>query len=72
MPGKAGPLISPAVILKFMIFNYRKIERFGERNNIPVFPVNTGGDCLLLAQPYMEGGTDQCPWRCGRTPDSSG
>lgn len=58
MSGKTGPLISPAMIREFMVPNYRKIAGFAEKNNIPIFSVDTDGDCSLLAEPFMEGGVN--------------
>ena len=58
MSGKTGPLISPTMIREFMTPNYRKIANFAEKNNIPIFSVDTDGDCSLLVDPFMEGGVN--------------
>ena len=58
MSGKAGPLISPAMIREYMVPNYRKIRDFCDANNIPILSMDTDGDCDLLITPFIEAGVN--------------
>ena len=58
MSGKAGPLVSPEMTREFMVPNYRKIRAFADANGIPVFSLDTDGDCSLLVPPLLEGGVN--------------
>ncbi|MEI6132298.1 MAG: uroporphyrinogen decarboxylase family protein [Bacillota bacterium] len=56
MSGKQGSLISPAMIREFMLPNYKKIKAFAQAQNIPVFSMDTDGNCSELVPLFMEGG----------------
>ena len=56
MSGKQGPLISPQMMREFMVPNYKKIRQFCDEYNVPVFSLDTDGDCDLLFEPLIEGG----------------
>ncbi|NJD04172.1 MAG: hypothetical protein FIA99_16615 [Ruminiclostridium sp.] len=56
MSGRNGSLISPGMVREFMMPNYKKIKRFAEKNDIPVFSLDTDGDCSELVPLYMECG----------------
>ena len=56
MSGKQGPLISPRMMYEFMVPNYKKIKQFCNEYNVPIFSLDTDGDCNLLFEPLIEGG----------------
>jgi uroporphyrinogen decarboxylase len=56
MSGRQGSLISPEMVKKFMIPNYKKIKKFADQNNIPVFSVDTDGWVGELLPLFIEGG----------------
>ncbi|MGE5527532.1 MAG: uroporphyrinogen decarboxylase family protein [Patescibacteria group bacterium] len=56
MSGKTGSLISPAMIRRFMLPNYRRITAFAREHDIPVVSVDTDGDCRELIPLFIEGG----------------
>lgn len=56
MSGKNGSLISPKMVREFMMPNYKKIKTFADTHNIPVFSLDTDGDCSELVPLYMECG----------------
>lgn len=56
MSGKAGSLISPAMVREFMLPNYKKIKAFADAHGIPVIALDTDGDCSELVPLFMEGG----------------
>ncbi len=56
MSGKNGSLISPKMVREFMLPNYKRIRAFADRNGIPVFSLDTDGDCSELVPLYMEAG----------------
>jgi len=56
MSGKQGSLISPEMVNRFMVPNYKKIKKFAEENNIPIFSVDTDGYVGELIPLFMEGG----------------
>jgi uroporphyrinogen-III decarboxylase len=56
MSGKQGSLISPKMVREFMMPNYIKIKAFAEKHNIPIFSLDTDGDCSELVPLFMECG----------------
>jgi len=56
MSGKNGSLISPQMVRDFMMPNYTKIAAFASENNIPVFSLDTDGDCSQLVPLFVECG----------------
>lgn len=56
MSGKAGSLISPAMIREFMMPNYKKIKAFADSHQIPIFSLDTDGDCHQLIPLFLECG----------------
>lgn len=56
MSGKQGSLISPKMVREFMMPNYKKIKAFADKHNIPVFSLDTDGNCSELVPLYMECG----------------
>ena len=58
MSGQTGSLISPAFVREFMVPNYKKIKKFCDENQIPLFSVDTDGDVRDLIPPFMEAGVN--------------
>lgn len=58
MSGRQGSLISPEMVKKFMIPNYRKIRKFADKNGIPIFSVDTDGWIGELLPLFIEGGVN--------------
>lgn len=56
MSGKNGSLISPHMVRKFMVPNYQKIKAFADDHNIPIFSLDTDGDCTELIPLYLDSG----------------
>jgi uroporphyrinogen decarboxylase len=56
MSGKNGSLISPDMVREFMMPNYKRIADFAKNHNIPVFSLDTDGDCSQLVPLYLESG----------------
>ena len=56
MSGKTGSLISPQMVREFMMPNYKKIRAFADRHDIPIFSLDTDGDCSQLTPLFMECG----------------
>lgn len=56
MSGRGGSLISPAMVRRFMLPNYRRIRDFADKNDIPVVAVDTDGDCSELIPLFMDAG----------------
>ena len=56
MSGKTGSLISPKMVREFMMPNYKKIKAFADANKIPIFSLDTDGDCSELVPLFMESG----------------
>jgi hypothetical protein len=56
MSGKNGSLISPKMVREFMLPNYRRIKEFADRHAIPVFSLDTDGNCSELVPLFMEAG----------------
>jgi uroporphyrinogen decarboxylase len=56
MSGKNGSLISPAMVREFMMPNYKRIHAFAQEHNIPIFALDTDGDCAQLVPLYLECG----------------
>ncbi len=58
MSGCHGPLISPAMIDAFMAPQYKRIRRFCDAHNIPIFSLDTDGDCSRLLPSLIEAGVN--------------
>ena len=58
MSGKAGSLLSPAMIEEFMLPHYRRIRKFADEHDIPVFSVDTDGDCEELIPVFASAGVN--------------
>ncbi len=56
MSGKNGSLISPDMVKAFMLPNYARIKAFAERHDIPIFSLDTDGDCSELVPLYLQAG----------------
>ena len=56
MSGKSGSLISMDMVREFMLPNYKKIAQFAKEHDIPIFSVDTDGDCTQLVPVFMESG----------------
>ena len=56
MSGKQGSLISPEMVKKFMVPNYRKIKKFADQHDIPIFSVDTDGWVGELLPLFIESG----------------
>jgi uroporphyrinogen decarboxylase len=56
MSGKNGSLISPQMVREFMMPNYQKIAAFAREHNIPIFSLDTDGDCSQLVPLFLESG----------------
>ena len=58
MSGKSGSLISMDMVRAFMLPNYIKIAKFAKENDIPIFSVDTDGDCSQLTPLFIESGVN--------------
>jgi len=56
MSGKNGSLISPAMVREFMAPNYKKIKTFADAHSIPIYSLDTDGDCSQLVPIFVECG----------------
>ena len=56
MSGKNGSLISPEMVRKFMMTNYKKIKAFADGHDIKIFSMDTDGDVSELIPLFMECG----------------
>lgn len=56
MSGCQGSLISPKMVREFMMPNYKKIRAFAGTHNIPIFSLDTDGNCSELVPLYIESG----------------
>lgn len=56
--GKQGSLISPSHIREFMFPNYKKLKDFCVKHDIPVFQVDTDGNCEELIPLFAEVGVN--------------
>ena len=56
MSGKTGSLISPVMVRDFMMPNYKRIKKFTDDHNIPIFSLDTDGDCSELVPLFLESG----------------
>lgn len=63
MAYKAGPLIGPNMVRKYMVPCYRKVIDFARRRGVHFFALDSDGDVNLLIQPWIEAGIDILyPW----------
>lgn len=58
MSGKQGSLISPDMVLEFMLPNYKRIHAFAENHGIKVMQVDTDGECEGLIPLFAEAGVN--------------
>jgi Uroporphyrinogen-III decarboxylase len=56
MSGKTGSIISPKLVKEFMTPNYKKIKAFADKNNIPIFSLDTDGDVSELLPIFVDCG----------------
>ena len=56
MSGKSGSLISPKMVREFMMPQYKRIKEFADKNKIPVFSLDTDGNCEELVPLFIECG----------------
>jgi len=56
MSGKTGSLISPQMVREFMAPNYKKMSDFAKKHNIPIFALDTDGNCEQLLPVFIESG----------------
>lgn len=56
MSGCNGSLISPKMVREFMMPNYKKIKLFTDEYQIPIFSLDTDGDCRELVPLFIECG----------------
>ena len=56
MSGRNGSLISPKMVREFMMPNYKKISAFAKEHNIPIFSLDTDGNCSQLLPVFIESG----------------
>jgi len=63
MAYKAGPLIGPNLVRKFMLPRYRKVIDFARSRGVRWFALDSDGDVNLLIRPWMDAGIDILyPW----------
>jgi hypothetical protein len=63
MAYKAGPLIGPNLVRKFMVPRYRKVIDFARSKGVKWFALDSDGDVNLLIRPWMDAGIDLLyPW----------
>jgi len=58
MAYKAGPLISPAMVRKYMLPRYRRVVDFGRRHGVHLFCLDTDGRMNSLIPVFMDAGID--------------
>jgi len=58
MSGKGGPLISPSMMYEYMVPNYKKIKQFCVDYNVPIFSLDTDGDCTEIFKPLIDSGVN--------------
>jgi uroporphyrinogen decarboxylase len=58
MAYKAGPLISPAMVRKYMLPRYRRVVDFGRRHGVHFFCLDTDGHMNSLIPVFMDAGID--------------
>ncbi|MFA6716065.1 MAG: uroporphyrinogen decarboxylase family protein [Victivallaceae bacterium] len=58
MSGKQGPLISPAMVEKFMMPCYDRVADFAQAHNVRLMSVDTDGDCSELLPVFMRHGVN--------------
>ena len=56
MSAKNGSLISPQMVREFMMPNYKKIRKFADEHDIPIFSLDTDGDVRQLVPLFLECG----------------
>ncbi|MBE7067376.1 MAG: hypothetical protein E7385_07490 [Ruminococcaceae bacterium] len=54
--GTYGPMVSPATMREFMVPYYKRITDFGRAHGIPLFIVDTDGDCNQIIPVFLDGG----------------
>lgn len=58
MAGRQGSLISPSMVGKFMMPNYRRIKDFADAKGIPLMSVDSDGDVSELVPIMMQNGVN--------------
>lgn len=61
MAGKGGPLVSPALLKKFMLPRYKRITSFLKSHSVAFVTMDSDGDLRPLIPLLIEGGID-CLW----------
>ena len=56
MSGRSGPLISPAMVRKYMVPCYRRMRDFCDVHGVSLFTLDTDGDVSRLIEPFMDAG----------------
>lgn len=54
--GTYGPMVSPNTMREFMVPYYKRITDFGRAHGIPLFIVDTDGDCNQIIPVFLDGG----------------
>lgn len=63
MAYNAGPLISPGLVRKFMVPQYRRIIDWARSRGVRYFALDSDGDVSLLIRPWLDAGIDILyPW----------
>jgi len=63
MAYKAGPLIGPGMVRKFMAPRYRRVIDFARSRGVRYFALDSDGDVSLLIRPWLDVGIDILyPW----------
>ena len=63
MAYKAGPLIGPGLVRKYMVPRYRRVIDFARSRGVHLFALDSDGDVSLLIQPWIDAGIDILyPW----------
>jgi uroporphyrinogen decarboxylase len=55
---RAGPLLSPAMVRKYMLPRYRKVIEFGRSHGVHHFSLDSDGDIDLLIPVWLDAGID--------------
>ncbi len=61
MAGKGGPLVSPQLLKKFMMPNYKRLVEFLKSNGVTYVTMDSDGDITPLVPALIESGID-CLW----------
>ena len=58
MSGRQGSLISPEMVRRFMMPNYRRLKEFADSTKVPLMSVDSDGDVSQLVPIMMEAGVN--------------